>query len=190
MFGVKREKSGSVDWSNLSIHVKQQWDNGNYNNRVHCRFAIFPNEQHNPTLFEAKYKKYRSCYYEVGSRNALREKDTFLRESGYDYFPVLCPRWNTSAEYVYGVDSPGEMALGDTMQLQVMQKRKARAVELGVNPPMVAHPDLRKKSPGIVPGHINWTDESQGQKRFRSAIDMRLDINHLTMDIQDPSIFS
>lgn len=189
-FGQKNA-SGSIDWSNISPTVKYLWDNSQYQQRVDVRHVIEPNDNADKNKLEPKHKPWSSFYYETGnssktgSYQSYSNNDVFLRESGYDHFPVLCPRWQTVGEDVYGTDSPAEIALGDIKQLQTMQIRKAQVVELKARPPMVADPVLKASSPGIIPGHITWVAEPDGNKRFRSALEVDLDISHLTLDIQD-----
>lgn len=190
-FGQKK-LSGSVDWSNISNMVKNQWDNSNYENWIEICHVIQPNKEYDSQMMTAQYKKYSSCYFETGSiqnanTNYLGDMDQtkFLRESGYDYFPVLCPRWEISGEDIYGTDCPGMSALGDIRALQTMQKRKAQAVEKIINPPMVGPTSLRTVKTTILPGDITYTDEREGQKGFRAAHEIQMRVNELTADIQD-----
>ena len=51
----------------------------------------------------------------------------FLRESGYEEFPGVAPRWEVNDGRVYG-DSPAMDALGDNKQLQIQERRKGQGI--------------------------------------------------------------
>ena len=185
-FGQKT-KSGAADWSKFSTQVKNLWDKGEYEQWIPVTHIIEPNPEYDPRKLSAKYKKFSSCYYETGgegSNSYHAEEERYLRESGYNYFPVLAPRWEVAGEDVYGTDCPGMTALGDIKQLQNEQKRKHQGIEKGVNPAMVGPTSLRTSKASILPGDITFIDEREGTKGFRPAHEVKLDLNYLLQDIQ------
>ncbi len=91
--------------------------------------------------------KWRSCWMEL----AGDEQTGFLRESGYEEMPTLCPRWEVNGEDVYGY-APGMDALGDSMALQRAEKRKAQAFDKIVNPPMGGPEGLLHTRASLLPG--------------------------------------
>lgn len=162
------------DWSNFSELVKSAWLAGERETWVDVCHVIQPNDDYDPNKMQAKYKRYSSCYYERGSSSKSsgnymdNAKDgKMLRESGYDFFPVLCPRWTVNGEDVYGTDSPGMAALGDIKQLQLGEKRSMQAIEKMVNPPMTGPSILRSVRTSIVAGDITYLDAREGQQGFR-----------------------
>jgi len=179
-FGEYDPKTGNAKWEIFSDQVRSLYEAGNYHEYIEVTHVIEPNEHHNPDRFMPQFKKWFSGYYESGTRGDGRYsgevRDIFLRESGYDYFPVIAPRWEVVGEDVYGKDHPVDIAMGDIKQLQTMVRREAQAIEMGIRPPMVAHPDLRTASVGIVPGFTTWVAEDDGTKRFRNALDFRPEI--------------
>ena len=184
--------SGAPDWSIFSSYIKNLWDRGNYETWVDVCHVIQPNRKYDPRKIHAKYKRYESCYYErgwIGSSNQsnymTNEPEKYLREAGYDLFPVVAPRWEVCGEDVYGTDCPGMTALGDVKQLQTEQKRKAQAIEKMVNPPMTGPTSLKNARASILPGDITFTDEREGQKGFRPAHEIDPRIRELMEDIQD-----
>lgn len=176
-FGMRDEKTGAYSFKNISTHVKGLWDNGQYETSVNVRHIVHPNEMYSPNKLGAQYKKYASCYYEVGgdmkntsSASYMESEQTkLLRESGYDYFPPLAGRWETTGEDVYGTSCPGMDALGDVKSLQLGEKRIYQAAELKLRPPMVGPSSLRTAKASILPGDITYLDEREGQKGFRPA---------------------
>ena len=190
-FGVLKP-NGQPDWSVFSTTVKNLWDRSNYETWIDVCHVVQPNPRFNPRKLESKYKKFQSCYYERGYQGAgttqnymNSEGDKFLREAGYDLFPIVAPRWEVTGEDVYGTDCPGMTALGDVKQLQTEQKRKAQAIEKMVNPPMTGPTSLKNARASILPGDITFTDEREGQKGFRPSHEVDPRIRELMEDIQD-----
>lgn len=190
-FGTMKE-NGQPDWSIFSDYIKNLWDRGNYEAWVDVCHVIRPNPKYNPNKILSKYKKFESCYFErgwsgnnAGSNYMTNEPEKYLREAGYDLFPIVAPRWEITGEDVYGTDCPGMTALGDVKQLQTEQKRKAQAIEKMVNPPMTGPTSLKNARASILPGDITFSDEREGQKGFRPAHEIDFRIRELMEDIQD-----
>lgn len=182
-FGQKNQ-SGSADWSNFSTYVKNLWDEAKYETWVQVSHAIAPNKEFDPDKVHSKFKRYGSCYYETGAMGAERSyiqdgEETYLREAGYDNFPILCPRWEITGEDVYGTDCPGMTALGDIKQLQLGEKRSLQAIEKMINPPMIGPSSLKTVKASILPGDITYSDEREGQKGFRAAHEINIRISEL-----------
>jgi hypothetical protein len=189
-FSKRHPGSGKIDWSNFSSHVQNQYEQGNYEAWIDVVHAIVVNKEFDSNKIDSKFKKYSSCYYEKGTISnggnyMAHETDKFLRESGYSFFPVLCPRWETTGEDAYGTSCPGMDTLGDIKALQTMQRRKAQAVEKMVNPPMKGPSSLRTVKASILPGDITYTDEREGQKGFTPIHEVNPRIQELLADIQD-----
>ena len=192
-FGKKDPKTGRAMWEMFSQQVRNLWDNSSYETWINVCHVIQPNMEYDPRRFAGKYRKFSSCYYEEGTTSGSNtnymmggaDQEKFLRESGYDFFPVLAPRWEVTGEDVYGTSCPGMDALGDIKQLQKEQKDKAAAIEKGHKPAMVGPTSMKTSRSSILAGDITYTDEREGMKGFRRAHDIQLDIDHLRLDIQD-----
>ena len=172
-----------IDWSNISEYVKNHYDNHHYELYVEVRHVIRPNPNHDPRKLSAKFKKYESVYYETGNTptrgmgNYMNNvDDLFLRESGYDLFPVLCPRWEVTGEDTYGTKCPAMDCLGDIKQLQLQEKRIAQGIEKIINPPMTGPTSLKTQKASILPGDITYVDAREGQTGFRTAHEVRISI--------------
>jgi hypothetical protein len=185
-FAEKDENGKIIDWSNIALTTKRLWDEKQYEQWVQVTHVIAPNHDYDGKKLKSKYKKFVSCYYENAQKGEqLDQTDLFLRESGYDYFPILAPRWETAGEDVYGTDCPGMTSLGDIKALQTMQKRKAQAIEKMVMPPMTAPASLKNQKASLLPGDVTYVDIRDGQQGFRPAHEVNLRINELAIDIQD-----
>lgn len=162
--------SADPDWTKFSDHVRSLWEDGMRETWVDICHQIYPNQEYSETKRQARYKRFASCYYEAGysgvrEQNYLSDTDQekFLRESGYDYFPVLCPAWEVTGEDSYASDCPGMTALPDVKSLQVNEKRCAQAIEKTVNPPMIAPVAMRQKRVSMIAGDVTFMDVPQGQ---------------------------
>lgn len=169
----------AIDWSVVSKAVKAAWDNGNYEQTLDVCHVVMPNEQRDSSKLSAKYKPWSSCYYELNTEETAKR---FLRESGFNEFPFMVPRWDITDGDSYGTDCPGMTALGDVKQLQIMQRRKGQAIAKMVDPPLVGPPNLRASKTSLLPGDVTYVDEG-GRPMLRSIHDVNLRIDHLAADI-------
>jgi len=173
-------KNGKPDWSIFSSQVKSAWDNGLYETWIDVSHVVQPNEGYQKDKAGQQYKKYSSCYYErgyMGQANGMYSDGRILRESGYNHFPILAPRWEITGEDVYGTSCPGMDALGDIKQLQIGERRGAQALEKMVNPPMTGPTSLMNRKASIASGDITYVDSRDAGSMFRPAheTNLRLD---------------
>lgn len=181
-----RQEGQKIDWTNISQHVREMWERGdNRETWVDICHVIMPNEGHRPGSALSKHKPFLSCYYERGSAAGNNrdymglEGDKLLSEKGYEFFPVLCPRWKVTGEDAYGTSCPGMDALGDIKQLQLMEKRAAQAIEKMINPPMKAPSSLKGQKASILPGDVTYVDEVTGTDGYSPAHEVTLRLEAL-----------
>ncbi|HXF44849.1 MAG TPA: portal protein [Burkholderiaceae bacterium] len=186
-YGQRDDRTGAARWDNISHHVRQLWDGGHYENPIEVVHVITPNADYDPRRLSAAYKRWASCYFEKASREYIAtDREKFLRESGFDRFPALVGRWDlASHDDVYGWPCPGMDALGDIKSLQLLQKRKAQAIEKAYNPPLTGPASLRTTRVSSLPGDITYEDVREGQKGLRAIYDVKPDIQGLLLDIDD-----
>lgn len=177
-FGRKDMESGQPDWSAFSTTVRNLYNRGQYEEWVNIAWVIEPNEYFDPRMLHSKFKQFSSCWYEKDSMEMNGSEHKFLRESGYDYFPILVPRWQVTGQDVYGTDCPGMISLGDNKQLQHGEKRGAQAIDKMINPPMNASGSLKKSGKSIVSGDVTYLEDPND--KFTPSHEVRIDINHLT----------
>jgi hypothetical protein len=169
---------------NCSTSVQQQWEKGNSESWVQIIHAVEPNDDRDGNSPLAKDKPWRSVYYEKSS-GTKEGTEKFLRESGFDDFPILTPRWDVTAEDVYATDCPGITTLGDTKALQLAERRKYQAIDKMVNPPLQGPSSLKNKVNGgtVGPNDIVWHEEVGNG--LRSIYDFRPDVNVIKAEIMD-----
>lgn len=159
-FGERDENDQITNWDHFSSLVQSYWAKHQLDTMIQVVHVVFPNEDFDPDKIPAKYKKFRSVYYErgVAPQHSVDtdDADYFLSDGGYDYFPILAPRWAKTGEDTYGTRSPGMTSLGDIRQLQVLEKRIMMAIEKMVNPPLKADPSMRNQKVSMLPGDITY----------------------------------
>lgn len=177
-FGVRNAKSESEQFANISRSVKSLWDKGQYEQWIDVVHVIQPNSEFDPRLMQSRYKPWSSIYYEVST-----ESGKLLEESGHDENPIICPRWGTTGEDVYGTESPGIEALGDMKELQYTQKQKSMAVAKMVNPAMIGPLSLRGSKVTLLPGDITFVESTHAAQGFRPAHDVNFRVDVALQDI-------
>lgn len=166
--------------NNVSSTVKSMWESGTHETWIEVVHAVYPNIDRDTAKLDSKNKPIKSVYFEVGGDN-----DKLLRESGFDEFPIMAPRWEVNGEDVYGSSCPGMIALGQVKALQLEQKRKSQLIDKATNPPMVGPSSLKTQRVSLIPGAINYIDTMQGQDGLRPAYLVNPNTADLLADIQD-----
>lgn len=154
------DRANPDKWDNISRRVRNAWKLGkNTEEWIEVVHAVTINDDYDVTKLESKYKPFSDCYFEDAST-----EDQFLRESGFDEYPVMASRWSVTGEDDYGTDCPGMTCLGDIKQLQMGEKRQMQAIEKMINPPLVGPPALRNFKVSEIPGDITYVSETRDQK--------------------------
>lgn len=166
--------------SNVSTSVKGLWESGSYETWIEVIHAVYPNIDRDTGKLDSKNKRVKSVYFEVGGDN-----DKLLRESGFDEFPIMAPRWEVNGEDVYGSSCPGMIALGQVKALQLEQKRKSQLIDKATNPPMVGPTSLKNQRVSLLPGDITYIDQMTGQDGLKPAYLVNPNTADLLADIQD-----
>ncbi|EFM0018495.1 phage tail protein [Escherichia coli] len=164
----------------VSTSVKSMWESGTYEAWIEVNHCIMPNINRDTGKLDNKNKPYKSVYFETGG-----DSDKLLRESGYDEFPIMAPRWEVNGEDVYASSCPGMLALGQVKALQKEQIRKAQLIDKATNPPMVAPTSLKNQRVSLLPGDVTYLDVLSGQDGFKPAYLVNPNTGDLLNDIQD-----
>ena len=177
------KETDHIDWSNIDPWIKALWESKHYQQQVVLSNLIVPNpnpRRMSPYAYDKLFQSYTwvqstqastsGSYASFGGAPA----DTgigrrFLKVSGYDYFPVIVPRWEVLAEEDYGVGGPSEMALSFVQGLQSKEEFRMEGVAKLVRPPMIAPSDLRRHQSSILAGGITYVDEFRDRGQFRPA---------------------
>lgn len=174
--------NGHIDWAHFDPWIKEQYQAARYNSSVNLVNTILPNDTPSEKPFFAEDRAYQSYTYVDGAgtnggtqspargmASTLSASQNFLSVKGYDYFPVICPRWEVAPERDYGDESPGCIAEGDARMLQTLELDHMEAVDKLIRPPMVGPASLRRTQASILAGGITYLDEQDSSKQFRPA---------------------
>jgi len=140
-------------YARCSQHVKNMYDRKSLNVYVPVLHAIEPRRERNPLKADNANMPWSSCYYETSG-----QEQEYLKESGFQFFPGLIPRWETRAADVYG-SSPGMMVLGVTKSLQHLELRSAQGIDFGSLPPLQAPAHTKVN---MAPGSVTFVDTTTG----------------------------
>lgn len=171
----------------MSHSVKNLYARGDYHTTVYLLHAIKPRRNSERQLGSklAKDMAFMSCHMEMAG-GAESDDKQILRTSGYTRFPALVPRWDqTRPTDAYG-HGPGHRALGDIIQLQQEQMRKAQAIDYQANPPLAIPTGLKNREIDTLPGGSTYIDTASGEAgKITTLFNVNLDLNNLLIDIQD-----
>jgi Bacteriophage head to tail connecting protein len=109
---------------------------------------------------------YREVYWLRG-RSTERE----LWRRGYREKPFICPRCTKTSNDPYG-RSFGMDALGDTREVQQLERRIGEYAEKGTRPPMGAPVELENKPSSILPGEITFFNSMDGKQKFEPLFEV------------------
>ncbi len=130
---------------NCSSYVRDRYDRGNYDDLVDVVHVIEPNLGQVRGVKGPMGMPYVAVYYEA---NTVADK--LLSFKGYPDLRLAAPRWDVQAGEVYGTGC-GFVALPDAKGVQVLERRKAQAIDKLVTPP-VQSPALGASSVNHLPG--------------------------------------
>ncbi len=166
--------------ANVSVRVKNAYDLGKLDQPVDILHVIEPRRDRDYGKRDARNMAFKSCYIEMGG-----DEEKYLRESGFQEFPAVCPRWDVDAEDTYSSRWPGAVALGDVRQLQHQQLRKGQAIDYQVTPPLQIPLSLKNNQLDTLPGGSVYYDASSPTAGIRSLYEVKLDLGALREDIMD-----
>jgi hypothetical protein len=165
--------------ANLPQGVLQAKENGNYSQQFHVVHIVEPNKNYKKGSALSKHKKYASVYWLPGKNG----NEAVLSYKGYDFKPFMAPRWDLIGEDVYGYGC-GELALGDSKQMQLMEKRKLQGIDKNTHPTMLADASMRNQRTSSLPGDTVYVSGLiSGNPGYRKAYDTNPYIGELREEI-------
>ena len=194
-----KEAPMKTQWNNFSPYVKESFLRGDYEKPVSIAQWIGFNPNYQPGLVNPRYKRYSSFTYELAAEIAPGQQtdagilyNQFLRNSGFDLFPILGPRWDVTGEDTYGTTCPGMEALGSIKELQTLVKKKSKGLDKQLDPPLTGPAGLRNQKVSLLSGDITYGDVREGTLGLRaihktefSHADVREDIRDLEARINE-----
>lgn len=159
-------------YDKVSKAIRTCYDKGALDEYFTFCHAIEPRYVRDINSLSNENKPWASYYFELDG------EDKLLRESGYDFFPALCPRWDVLAGETYGM-SPAMTALPTIKQLQFETDVFSKALELVSNPPIQAPMSARQDPISLTPGSVNFTSGSNEEMRIQPILNANVEVNPL-----------
>ena len=167
---------------NCSKEVQSAWQQGG--NQLEVEMIVAHSIEPNFAVGPDKVGKlpgnftWREVYWLYG-KGSTRP----LSKRGFVDQPFTAARWATQSNDAYG-RSPGMDVLPDVMQLQVMTRRMAEAIEKQVRPPLIGSMELKNKPTSTLPGHLTFVSDLGPDKGIRPIYQVNPDVNAMAMNIQ------
>lgn len=157
---------------NVPKNILNELDNGGAGIKAQHTVVWYvePNKSYDPAKFGGEYLPYISVYYVEGS-----DENEFLYVGGFYEFPVPVARYLINGNEAYG-KGPGWFAEGDSKALQLMEKDRLVAIELGVKPPVQASPDMANKGINMIPGGKTYRN---GDNKIEPLFNVGANLQHL-----------
>ena len=105
-----------------------------------------------------------------------------LSKRGFVDQPFTAARWAVQSNDAYG-RSPGMDVLPDILQLQVMTRRMAEAIEKQVRPPLLGDMELKNKPTSTLPGHLTFVSQLGPGKGIRPIYEVQPDVAAMSANI-------
>lgn len=154
-----RHMVNEFGYDQCSEPVKQAVSTGNALQIFKVVHAVLPRADRDFKKLDAKNKAWASVWYEFsGTTDRPSRNQKFLKESGFDEFPAVGPRWDVTGDDVYG-RSPAMDCFGDTSMTLSMKRSLIKMVHKLGDPPTVGPSEL--KHINLLPGGQNFVDSSQ-----------------------------
>ncbi|MDH3673656.1 MAG: portal protein, partial [Gammaproteobacteria bacterium] len=161
----------------VSQSVKNLWDCGDKLVERPIWHAVQPRiKAERDESDRVRSMPWKSVYWEEGAKDV-----DILSMAGFQESPLLCPRWDTMGNDVYGV-SPGMDVLPDLKELQTQRRAYGQAVDQGVKPAMIAPTSMRNEPKSHLPGSVTYLDDPTG-RGYRRAVEIDLDAAILRDDM-------
>lgn len=162
---------------NVPENIRQELAGGNPGLKANHTVVWYvePNKAADMNKLGGEYLPYISVYYVEGS-----EENEFLYIGGFYEFPVPVARYLITGNESYG-KGPGWFAEGDSKALQLMEKDRLVAIELGVKPPVQATPDMANKGINMIPGGKNYR---MGSEKIEPLFNVGANLQHLESAIE------
>jgi hypothetical protein len=173
--------AGRFGVEKLSRAARNLYDRGQLNAPIVIRHLIEPNDEYRPGMFGQKGKPWRSVWWEYGGIG-----DEVLAIEGFNSKPFVSPRWRVIGTDAYGT-GVGADIIGDTIGLQAMTKKKARAVDKQIDPAMNLPGTMKQGGAAysLDPGTNNYVDGMGASVNATPAQAVQPNLSHFVQDIQE-----
>lgn len=181
-----RQMAQQFGLKNLSPNSQAKAERGEYVNICICHL-VEPNADADSSKADKLSKRWRSTYWESGTNDG-----SVLRQSGFDTFPIMAPRWDVNGNNTYG-DGPGDVALGKSQELQLLESDKMRVIQQYARPSVAAPVSMRGQNNNLVPGGVVWVPDNMVGTAYQPTYtpdpntlpNLRAEINECVNEIEE-----
>lgn len=134
-------------------NVRTQYDAGNYEERFTICHIVEPNKNYRAGSALSQHKRFASIWLD-------KEKsgdEAILSYKGYDDAPFMSPRWDVIGEDTWGIGC-GDVAIGDSRGLQLLEKRGYQIIDKIASPSMIADASMRNQRVSNLPGDTTYVN--------------------------------
>lgn len=165
---------------NCSEKVQEAYKKGaTRNNRFMVVQIIKPRKDRDTAKKDSANKRYASYHFEY---NKGEQPAKFLRESGYDVFPVFTPRWEVLGQDVYG-RSPCMDMLPECRMLQSQRRNNLTAQHMELTPPLAVPSSV--KNADTMPGGVTHVDTTSGSPSIYPLFQVRSNLQAGVAAVED-----
>ena len=187
------QKFGWDEMCGVEPNFKRDYESNMHSERD-VLHAVFPREDYEPWRIDAKGKKWASEWVycrggkilESGSSSRrpglADEKNSILKEGGYDSMPVITWRWRVNCDETYG-RGPAHDAFVSIAKINQMGRTNLITGQRAAEPPLVAYSDLR----GAIqrgPNGITYVEANRGDMRTRMPQPLHTGVQNLPFNIE------
>ena len=150
----------------VSQATREKFQAEKFDDKVRLVVAIEPREVYAVEAKMARNMPWASCHVEV-------DKKHILRESGYQEFPCMVPRWMRLPNSVYAT-GPMSDALPDVKTLNEVVKWDLMGAETTLAPPLIAADDgvLNAKNIKLGPRKVIVANDTDNLKPLLSGVNL------------------
>lgn len=122
---------------NLDETIQDQYKEvSQWNNKIEILFCVFPREDYNANLHDAKNMPYAAIYID-------KSHNKIIKESGFNEMPYSIFEWEQIPGLAYS-NSPAINALPDIKFLNIATKTSEEIAQTSAEPPMKASQEVRE----------------------------------------------
>lgn len=144
--------------------TRDKYDKGDYDDAITIYHLMEENHDESIWMPFGMSRPFRNIYWEAGALEGKEKAESFLATHGMHEMGIVCPRWDTCSGDTYASNFPGQDALADIKQMQVMEKRKLNKLEKHNNPSMKGPASLRNERTSSLPGDMTYVPDNANTK--------------------------
>lgn len=134
---------------NLDESIQEQYkDVKQWNNKIKILYAVFPRENYDPEIPNAKNMPIAAVYLDM-------EHDKIIKESGYREMPYAIFEWDRIEGLAYS-NSPAISAMPDIKALNIIKSSSLKIAQMSAEPPLIVPSTIRTVN--LVPRGRTYVD--------------------------------